>query len=216
MASHKRRARVVAVVSVIVLCVVAIATFQIATRSGSSRHEATRSPQASMRYVDPKYGFSLVVDARFAKDTMPGDVLPGAAYYNKVWVAKDSATHGGQPLDYFGVMVVDKAEPASPRVIDRAIRMMLAHPRKVAAVIGGHARVIRVRRLVIDRAQAVAIDAWLTAPASGARVRSRMVFVATPNHTFALGGDSSPGNWKRNLPAFEAMIASFAIPQGER
>jgi hypothetical protein len=203
------------VVGIVVLCVVGIATLQIAAKSGGGKSRGGRSEGRPTRYVDPTYGFSLMVDPRFADSTGPGGVRPGVVYYTKVWLASGSPVEGEQSLDYLGVTVMEQASAATEHELDATVRTALSHPREVAVRMGGDARILRLRAATVDGASATIVDAYMNDAVTGLRMRTCWTTVLLPRHTYVLMAYSTPETWRRNLPAFESMTASFRLPPDE-
>jgi hypothetical protein len=203
------------VVAIAMLCIVGYGTLQIAARSGGAQHDGDAPADHPKRYVDPEYGFSLMVDPRFADDTAPGGVNPGFDYYTKVWLASDSAIEGKQPLDTIGVAVLDRPAPVGQRMIDAELRTILKRPSAYLSGWGANARLDEVAESEVDGLPAVVVTGRCVGLA-GVRVRERQVIVPLRDRLVVLGSISSPANWNRNLRAFDSMVASFRLPPDER
>lgn len=169
------------------------------------------TPESTSRhiYIDERYGFSVRLPSRFAGDWWQGAV---GRYgdYSKAWTAADSPVREGQPLDYFAVSVSD-VEPRTSAEIEAYFSENFSDLRDVDAQFGQRARIIRMARTSVDGAAAVSIDGYIDDPFSGHRERMRCTIVLTPRHTYQIGAMSTPRTWRRNLPAFKAMLASFRL-----
>lgn len=214
MAAASNRNRILAVVAIAVLCVVGVSTVQIAAKSDGVQHDGEAPRDQPTRYVDPEYGFSLMVDPRFAGQTAPGLAITSDQYV-KSWNAADSPTSGAQPLDTFSVVILDRPVSIKRRRVTAELRTILSRPSEYASGWGADARLVSVAECDADGHPAAAVEALFVGLA-GARVRSRQVVVPMEDRLISLTAMSSPATWRRNLPAFEAMVASFRLPPDER
>ena len=209
MAAARRRNRVLAVVGTVAFGLVVMHATATLLRACNIGPEPTAT-EAPALYLDPKFGFSLEVDPRFPQDAPAGRIDSGL--YSVGWTARDSPKVDGFALDLFVVTVRERGERVSGRVVTAEIRSMLSHPRQLEAALGGGAKLIRAWKTTVDGVSAAAFEAMYTMPSSGARVRVLFVDVPMRSLKFTIGGIASPDTWSRNLPAFEAMIASVRLP----